>query len=426
MIAHTSFEQFTSVLIVDDSQVQREHSAALCRGLGIAHVHQAGNGREALALLEALEPPPSLLIVDLEMPTMDGAELLQRLQERNIHVPVLVASAHERTLIDTVRDMGSALGLTIAGALQKPLSIAMLRNALANCTRTEAAPVTRGRVSIDAQALRAAIEGGAIAVYYQPKVEVQTGLVRGVEALARWPSARGFVPPDQFISLAERNDLIHALTMHVMNQALLQLSAWRARGLQLTVSINLAPRLLEHPDLANEISSLQESHGVVPNQVILEVTESALVKRLGIALGVLASLRLRGFRLSIDDYGTGFSSLQQVARIPFTELKIDRQFVHGAHERHNLQVILRSALDMANQLGLVTVAEGVETIGDWRLLQGFGCRLGQGWLIAKAMPATDFLPWLRTHMKRRWQLLAERGATSNRHHRGGTEETNQI
>jgi EAL domain-containing protein (putative c-di-GMP-specific phosphodiesterase class I) len=117
----------------------------------------------------------------------------------------------------------------------------------------------------------------------------------------------------------------------------------------------------------------------------------------GAALGVLARLRLKGFGLSIDDYGTGFSSMRQLARIPFTELKIDRSFVHGAHQRNNVRVILESALDMARRLDLVTVAEGVETPEDWRLLQEFGCDVGQGHLIARPMPGSEIAPWLEQH-----------------------------
>jgi EAL domain-containing protein (putative c-di-GMP-specific phosphodiesterase class I) len=139
-------------------------------------------------------------------------------------------------------------------------------------------------------------------------------------------------------------------------------------------------------------------------QIVLEITETSLVDCMGAALGVLARLRLKGFGLSIDDYGTGFSSMQQLARIPFTELKIDRSFVHGAHQRSNLRVILQSALDMARQLDLVTVAEGIETMEDWHLLQECGCGIGQGYLIAKPMAASAFPLWLRQHQTRLTEL----------------------
>jgi EAL domain-containing protein (putative c-di-GMP-specific phosphodiesterase class I) len=155
--------------------------------------------------------------------------------------------------------------------------------------------------------------------------------------------------------------------------------------------------LLNRSELLDEIASLQQTHEVPAENIVLEVTETSLVRELGVALGLLTRLRLRGFGVSLDDYGTGFSSMQQLARIPFTELKIDRSFVHGAHARESLQVILRSALELANELGLSTVAEGIENMEDWRLLQEYGCSLGQGWLIAKSMSADEFVPWMKKH-----------------------------
>jgi EAL domain-containing protein (putative c-di-GMP-specific phosphodiesterase class I) len=228
-----------------------------------------------------------------------------------------------------------------------------------------------------------------------------------VEALARWRHhAQCRVPPDRFIPLAETSDLIHPLTIAVMNQAMLQTAAWKARGLHLSLALNLSPYLLDRSDIAHEIASLQQAHGVAADQIVLEVTESSVVVRPTVALGVLTRLRLRGFGLSIDDYGTGFASMQRLARIPFTELKIDRTFVHGAHVRKDLQVILGSALAMANELGLTTVAEGVETMQDWRLLQELGCALGQGWLIAKAMPGAEIAAWFKKHRARTEALRA--------------------
>jgi EAL domain-containing protein (putative c-di-GMP-specific phosphodiesterase class I) len=134
--------------------------------------------------------------------------------------------------------------------------------------------------------------------------------------------------------------------------------------------------------------------------VVWEVTESSLAADFGMALGNLAQLRLKGFGLSIDDYGTGFASMQQLSRIPFTELKVDRSFVHGAHQREHLRVILQSALDMARNMNLVTVAEGIETAEDWKLLQEFGCTLGQGYFAAKPMPGEVLPGWIKENKAR--------------------------
>jgi EAL domain-containing protein (putative c-di-GMP-specific phosphodiesterase class I) len=400
--------QIESVLIVDDSRVQRDHAVAVCREIGIGSIHEAGNGREALALLTAIVPRPNLVIVDLEMPTMDGPEFLVKLQERGFDIPVIVASSRERALIDTVREMGGVLGLNVLAAVQKPLQVETLREAVQNARSNELKrSAHRAELGVTAADLNDALERGEIFVHYQPKADIRTGIVRGVEALARWKHPTlGMIPPDQFIPLAEREQLIHRLTIDVMNQAMLQNSAWRARGLHLPVAVNLSPILLERSDLALEISSLQQCHGLTPDQIVIEITESSLVTRVGMALSVLAQLRLRGFGLSIDDYGTGFSSMQQLARIPFTELKIDRTFVRNAPERDSLQVILRSAIEMANRLGLTTVAEGVETLQEWRMLQEFGCTLGQGWLIARPMPGDDLIGWMKQYRVQVAQLRA--------------------
>lgn len=348
---------------------------------------------------------PDLLIVDLEMPTMDGPELLEQLNQRKIDIPIIVCSSHERALIRTVQEMGSVLGLRVVAALQKPLSAASLRDALRKVDSVQTLKAPAEQLPIDANELKAAIEHREILVYFQPKADIRTGEVRGVEALARWHHPTlGFVPPDQFIPLAESSDLIHPLTLHVMNEAMLQIAAWKARGLNLSLAVNLSPQLFERSELAQEIGSLQRTHGLAAEQIVLEITESSVPKRVGTALGVLARLRMRGFGLSIDDFGTGFSSMQKLARLPFTELKIDRSFVHNAHQRENLQVILRSALEMASQLKLTSVAEGIETMEDWRLLQQYGCTLGQGWLIARPMPSAELGSWLRRHRSRAHEL----------------------
>jgi EAL domain-containing protein (putative c-di-GMP-specific phosphodiesterase class I)/FixJ family two-component response regulator len=396
-----------SILVVDDSSVQRQHTVALVRQLGVELIYEAGNGHDALQLLGMLMLPPSLIIVDLEMPGMDGVELIQQLQERRIALPVIIASSREAALLDSVAAMVEALDMRVLGALSKPLSLDRLRPALA---AFDAAPRASGTArpaaaEMTVDALTSAIGNGELQPFYQPKVDIQTGRLSGVEALARWHHpALGMIMPDRFIALAEQCGQIHALTMTIMEQAVAQGAQWNARGLPLKVAINLSPMSLLEPQFVRQICGVLDKHGMHPEQVVLEITESSVVANLGTALGGLARLRLKGFGLSIDDYGTGFSSMQQLARIPFTELKVDRSFVHGANQRRNLRVILQSALDMAGRLELVSVAEGVETMEDWRLLQDYGCTTGQGYLIAKPMPAAELPQWLKTHQRRLTEL----------------------
>jgi len=396
MLHHTE-----SLLIVDDSIVQRQHAVVLSRALGVELIYEAGNGIEALDLLSMLVLPPSVIIIDLEMPGMDGIELVQQLHARSPEVPVIVASSRESALIETVETMGRMLGMNVLAGLQKPLTAAALGDALARRAEfpgSAAGNAARATVQIDRDGLGLAIDNHEIFLHYQPKVDVRTGIVRGVEALARWQHPRhGMIPPGAFITLAEREGLIHPLTLSVMELAVAQAAVWNAGGLKLSMAVNLSARLLEMPDLVQRLAEILNRQGVHPGQLMLEITESSVVGSLGTTLGVLARLRLMGCGLSIDDYGTGFSSMQQLARVPFTELKIDRSFVHGAHRKRNLRVILESALDMARRLGLVSVAEGIETLEDWRMLQEFGCTVGQGYLIGRPMPAGDLPGWVRKH-----------------------------
>ncbi len=399
-----------SLLIVDDSPVQRTHAAALCRTLGVTLIYEASNGREALELLSLLVLRPSLMIVDLAMPDMDGVELLQHLHERDLDIPFIVASGRENALIQAVETMSDVMGLRVLAGLQKPLRLDQLARAFGhynephNAAQVEESGV---RAPLDKAALSRAIDNGELVVHYQPKVDIRTGIVRGVEALARWQHPEmGLLLPAHFIPLAEKEGLIHAATLSIMARALGQAEVWNARGLKLSVAINFSPCLLDCPSLVEDSAALLACHSLHAEQIVFEITEGSVVAHLGAALGVLARLRIKGFGLSIDDYGTGFSSMQQLARIPFTELKIDHSFVHGAHERKNLRIILQSALDMAHRLGLVTVAEGIETLEDWRLLQELGCTIGQGYLIAEPMPGSALPQWLKRHHGRLQALRA--------------------
>ena len=398
-----------SLLVVDDNIVQRLQVVALCRELGVDMIYEAGSGAEALELLSLLVLPPDVMMVDLEMPGMDGVELIEQLHARALSVPLIVVSGREVVLINTVETMARNLGIPVVAGIRKPLQRESLEAALEGWDRRRAEP---GLVDSDVPLaaipegeLAAAIAAGAIRVHYQPKVDMSKGVVCGVEALARWTHpVLGEIRPDRFIDLAERQGLIHALTVSVLDQAFAMAGRWNAQGMRLSMAVNLSPRLLEDPALVRELSALLDTHGLEARQVVLEITESSVVDCMGVALGVLARLRLKGFGLSIDDYGTGFSSMQQLARIPFSELKIDRAFVHGAAQRTNLRVILQSALDMSRQLGLVTVAEGIETLADWQLVRDSGCGVGQGFLVAAAMPADRVPAWARDNEPRLLEL----------------------
>jgi len=394
-----------SLLIVEDNLAERAYLAELARRLGVAVIYEAGNGHEALRVLERLGRPPAVIMLDLEMPEMDGIELIEQLHARGARIPMLVASGQDSGLLQSVGTMVEQLELPLLGVLHKPVNATELKATLCALVpdRSRAipfrpflnAPVAKGPTRSD---LAQAIASHQIDVHYQPKVDIVQRKVVGVEALARWTHPElGVISPDKFIPLAEREGLIHSLTMSVLDQSMRQAKAWNLQGVKLSMAVNLSPRLLEAPELVDEIVQLQRGHQLTPGQVVLEITESASAHQFGAALGVLARLRLKGFGLSIDDYGTGYSSMQQLARVPFTELKFDRSFVQGATKRENHRVILKSSLQMSRELGLVTVAEGIETAAEWQLLKSYGCVLGQGWFIAKPMPAHALPQWVEAY-----------------------------
>jgi EAL domain-containing protein (putative c-di-GMP-specific phosphodiesterase class I) len=199
--------------------------------------------------------------------------------------------------------------------------------------------------------------------------------------------------PAEFIPTAEACGLIDALTWVMLEQAMEQLLVWRHAGQDWSVSVNLSLPYLEYVGAADRIAGLAERYGVEPASVVLEVTETLAATKLGTVLANVARLRMKGFGVAIDDYGTGFSSMQQLTQLPFTELKVDRSFVQGAAHDQQREAIVASSVELAKRLRLTSVAEGVETQSDLSVLSTLGCDLVQGFLFARPMPASEFAVW---------------------------------
>lgn len=388
------------VLIVDDSTLHRMHAESLLRKIGVTEILHAGNGIEALEVMNDSPYLPDILLVDLEMPGMDGIELLQQVMQRNLRMEVVIVSSRENALLTTVEAMSQTLGIAILGALQKPLTLERLAGVLGQEKLVVGATAKPNSYSLDA--ITRAIDDHEFVCHYQPKVTLATGVIKGVEALARWQHPRdGIVYPDRFIDAIERHGAImQRFTVALLDQVLAQIKQWHAGGLTLSVSLNISAQSFADAKFVNQIIKRVEESGVEPRFLVLEVTETAIMTDIGASLGTLARLRLKGFGLSIDDYGTGFASMQQLSRIPATELKIDRIFVHGCHQRQHLMIMLESAIQMAEKLQLSVVAEGVELPEDWQKLKAIGCELAQGWLVAKAMPGAQLVPWIKAESKR--------------------------
>ncbi len=252
--------------------------------------------------------------------------------------------------------------------------------------------------------LRQAIEKGQFELYHQPKVDIASGRVIGSEALVRWHHSRhGFIPPDEFITLAERSRMIRPLTQWVLEQAFSDCSALRNAGFAWKVSVNLSTRDLHDPEFPDLVAGLLARAGIQPGWVILEITESSIMVDPARVLSVVERLHDMGFQLSIDDYGTGYSSLSYLKKLPVSELKIDKSFVMDMLSSENDAIIVRATVDLAHNLGLKVTAEGVETDEVLGVLRGYGCDIGQGYLFSKPKPLMAILDWLKTGQ---WKALA--------------------
>jgi diguanylate cyclase (GGDEF)-like protein/hemerythrin-like metal-binding protein len=246
--------------------------------------------------------------------------------------------------------------------------------------------------------LREAIDGGELALHYQPKVELQSGRVVGAEALVRWlHPARGMIPPDHFILIAERTGLITPLTKWVLDTALRQCMAWRRDGGPPCVAVNLSARLLYNPELAEWVAGLLRSCSAPAEALELEITESAIIVDPTRAIETLQRLAEMGVRISIDDFGTGYTSLGAIRKLPAHEIKIDKSFVLGMTGDKNEEVIAQIILDLGRNLDLRVVAEGVESQSVARRLAAMGCDFAQGYLISKPLPTEQFAEWFANY-----------------------------
>jgi diguanylate cyclase (GGDEF)-like protein len=255
--------------------------------------------------------------------------------------------------------------------------------------------------------VRPALERGEFVLFYQPKLDLRSGRVTSVEALLRWRHPqRGMVAPLEFISLIEQTALVGPVTLHVIDLALRQLSIWRTAGLELGISVNLSARNLHDPELAHQIEALLHSHAVPASALTVEVTESAAIADPETAVGVLDTLRSLGVGVSIDDFGSGHASIAYLARLPVTELKIDRSFVSCMCQSPRDEAIVRTTIDLGRHLDLHVVAEGIETAEVCERLAAMGCDTGQGYLISRPAPAEELTPWLHERVGGRGPVTA--------------------
>jgi EAL domain-containing protein (putative c-di-GMP-specific phosphodiesterase class I) len=243
--------------------------------------------------------------------------------------------------------------------------------------------------------LRVALHSDQLVMHYQPKLDLASGVISGVEALVRWEHpTRGLLFPDSFLPIAERAGLMGLLACQVLEKSLRDLASWRAQNHQLSVAVNLSVSNLQDVELPHQVEHLLAIHGIPAEALVLEITENILMADAERSGQVLDRLRALGVLLSVDDYGTGYSSLAYLQALPVDELKLDRSFVTHMSSDPRAATIVRSTIELSHQLGMLMVAEGVEDAAALTMLREAGCDVAQGYHVARPMPAQQLTQWL--------------------------------
>ena len=379
------------VFVLDDDPEFTKLIRRACMGMGLpAHTF---NTIEPFEELDEF-PANAVIVLDLNLGASNGIDVLRFLASRRCKATIYLTSGVEERLLTTAMKLGRSYGLNIRGTIPKPFRIADLQEQLRSAAADPgSSPV---RKASREEELHRAIIAGELRLHYQPKIEIASGTLVGCEALVRWEHPeRGLVPPLDFLPLAEETGLIAPMTNWVLNEAIRQNVAWRGTGLELNVSVNMPADMLSHLSLPATIEQILASHGAKGAQLTLEVTEAAAVKDLLTGVDVLTRLRLMGISLSIDDFGTGHSSLTRLRQLPFNEIKIDQTFVRDASSDSEARSLVETMVAMARGVKMNVVAEGVENEATLAVLAELGCQLAQGYHISRPLPPEEFERWAR-------------------------------
>jgi EAL domain-containing protein (putative c-di-GMP-specific phosphodiesterase class I)/AmiR/NasT family two-component response regulator len=389
-IAHLHF------LVAEDDPAQRRGLVEMLGQLGASQVTEVPDGHTALRCFEdTFSPAVGVAIIDLDLPGMDALDLIRSLAADRCTAQIIVIGAQSSNMLFSVETMAQAYGLDLLGTIPKPVSHMKLENLLSLYVPHAAREEGPQLPAFTLPQIGAALAAGQFEPYFQPKIELATGHVRGLEVFARWNHPEhGVLGPQSLIDVLQANDRVDLLDWSMIEKSVERCKWFEEQGTPVTVSLNLAPATIAHPQFVQQISACVARHRVMPDYITIEMPESAVLTNDPSFLERLVRLRLMGFGMAIDDYGAGRSNLQLLARVPFSELKIDRSFVDGASKRRPLGAVLSSCLSLARSLDRDSVAVGVETKRDWDFLQSLGCTYAQGYHIAKPMQAEAFPGWL--------------------------------
>ncbi|MEM7620378.1 MAG: EAL domain-containing response regulator [Pseudomonadota bacterium] len=398
------------ILIVDDDPVTCLTAEFFLDYMDGFQATSVQNGIEALELIDNQASHFDYILCDLKMPEMDGIEFLRNLKQRNFSGKIVIISGEHDSVISLAKDLAHAHNLSIIGTLQKPLKEKNLKTLIYDNLDTQDNDPLKNEKRQSAQtkeALKAAIEQGHIKAFYQPQVNPKLGKVVGVEALARWDDPeKGLIPPIDFIPLAEAEGMIVDLTDAIFLNVIRDMQSWQQTGFTPTTSINLSADGLSNIHLPDKFAEIIDKAGLDRGKFVFEITESKLLENKAVPMEVLARMHLKGFELSIDDFGTAYSNIEYLQKFPFNELKIDRIFVCKAASNDKAQATVEACAELARKLGLRVIAEGVETLDDLKIILGSNIDIFQGFLASRPLPSEKLLSWVHNYHTHEWKKIA--------------------
>ena len=389
---------YNSVLLVDDDPIQIALLTSYFKSLNVEHIHSATDPTKALGMLTELASTLELIVSDLQMPNMDGIEFMRHLKGYDYNGSFALISGVQTSLLGHAARLATMQNLKLIGHISKPLKKEELDAVFLFSEELAVPTEAQDNVIITHADFASAMHDNEIFPYYQPKIDVRTGRVTGSEALARWFRKDGtFISPEKFIAFAEANGRIGELTFYLFDKVLKDIPAFLDVSPDCTVAFNLAPDNIRSMALPDQLYDRMKRAGLTAKNISLEVTENSVLNLDLTTLEVLSRLRVLDFDVAIDDFVTGFSNIQMIRDFPYSELKIDKSFIANAISDPFSQETVRAAVSLAHQQGMSVVAEGVEDMETWEMLNTIGIEHAQGYLMAKPMPAANFVEFLKEH-----------------------------
>ncbi|NKI17661.1 EAL domain-containing protein [Spongiibacter sp. KMU-166] len=385
-----------TVLVVDDDEVQHQVLKQMLEVIGVSNVLLANSGPEAISVLNKSDSVIDVLVLDLSMPGVDGMELVRLIAEAHASPAIIIVSAQAYPILLGVGELVRSHGLEFLGAVQKPATAIQLRAMLKKYQRGEPSASPSDLTSITREEIEFGLEHHYFIPFFQPKIDLGTMQVNGFEILARYAHPQhGIRPPAIFIEATESLKLMTKMTWSILSQAMQRLLSWGEVGQHLSLSFNASHSSLADTHYCAELFALAAKYNFPLNRLTIEVTENLAMTDTSRCLESLNRLRVNGVGLSIDDFGAANSSLQELSRVPYSEIKIDRSLINGAAHQPRLQAILKPTVEITRGLGVTSVAGGVETLQDFNYVKSIGCELAQGYYFAKPMPMNETLTWLK-------------------------------